>query len=483
MKNTFLIFAAWLISMATIGQTANKTALSPIKSIEVSGSCQIELKEGEEGIAMADGSLSASNYSFSDGKLRIFPGASSHNNTFTVWIVSEHFSALSCRGNSMVVSHETIYSRVLRLRADGRSSIRLHLESEYVQATAKAQAHIVLQGFAKKINAKTNQQAKLNIADLEYDRSYLIVNQQTQVDERKDTVYQSSGKHHSYVVTNKDDEAHIKLGELAVDVDGDSEQSRIRMGSHEWMIDEDGVEHKRYKRQGFTGHWKGLGIGINGYLNKDWGFELAPKDSYMELLWNKSINIDINLLQYNMKLSEQHNFGLVTGLGFSINNYRFNKSFTVATDSSQFYGYINKDIAVQKSKLVLNYLQVPLLLELHDRNPSPLTRHRWHVSAGFIFGLRIHAHQKTVFNETGKAFELRDPEDGHLISTAHSPNNRKVKVHQNFDLQPFKADVAVGLGWGIINVYAHLSLNKMFQSADSPQLHPITIGLMLTKLY
>jgi hypothetical protein len=208
-------------------------------------------------------------------------------------------------------------------------------------------------------------------------------------------------------------------------------------------------------------------------------YELPKEYEFMNLLWQKSANVDLNIFEQNINLSPNKNFGLVTGIGYSIHNFRFTKSFTVMQDSNFFSGTYNRGINVRKSKIVTNYITVPLLFELQDKNPSPLTKHRWHVNIGAIFGVRVHAHQKTYFNETNKEFELVDPVSGEVVAFATSPSKNKVKVHDDFYLRPFKVDASLRVGWGWINLYANISMTEMFSKNKGPKLYPFSVGIML----
>jgi len=189
-------------------------------------------------------------------------------------------------------------------------------------------------------------------------------------------------------------------------------------------------------------------------------------------------NVDINIFEQNIRLSHNGRFGLVTGIGYSIYNYRFTKSFTVM-DSSYFSGLYNKGINVRKSKIVTNYITVPILFEYQDKNPSPLTKYRWHVNLGAILGLRVHGHQKTYFDEANKEYNLVNPVTGEIDAIATSPSYPKSKVHDDFYLSPFKMDASLRVGWGWINLYANVSLIEMFTVGKGPKLYPFSVGIML----
>jgi hypothetical protein len=236
-------------------------------------------------------------------------------------------------------------------------------------------------------------------------------------------------------------------------ISGDS--TEISLGNAKLTVDDDGnVKLKRNRKNNFNGHWAGFDLGINGYLTPDNDFNLKPEDNYLDLRMEKSINVKLNFFEQNFTLVRDH-LGLVTGLGWEFNNYRFKDNVVLLENSD---GVLYQDIDniqnrdYSKSKLVVNYLNVPLMLEFQTNKFSK--PNSFHISAGMMFGLKVGSHTKMVYDSGNKQKE------------------------RNFaSLSPFKYDATVRLGWGVINLYADYSLGTMFKKDKGPELYPFALGI------
>ena len=134
------------------------------------------------------------------------------------------------------------------------------------------------------------------------------------------------------------DSTLISIGDIQVKVfEGDP--TTIKIGDRELEVDEEGnVDFKRNKSDRFDGHWGGFDMGINGYLNKDMGFDILEDDyKFLELRYEKSINVSLNFFEQNFNLIGK-NFGLTTGLGFEWNNYRFDDNIKIGRDNTGITG-------------------------------------------------------------------------------------------------------------------------------------------------
>lgn len=215
-------------------------------------------------------------------------------------------------------------------------------------------------------------------------------------------------------------------------------------------------KRKRYPRK-FNGNWGGVFLGFNNYLDARNQLGVPVGYEYLDAKFTRSLTFGLNLIEQNINIYKQK-VGLITGLGFQWNNYFFANNATIFGDSNIVYGgfdIVNAN-KYTKSKLTSTFITVPLILEYQTNS-----RHNsksFHINAGAIFGLRLASYTKIVMEESGK---------------------QKHKYHNDFHLNPFRADLTVGVGYGLINLVGTYSLTTLFKENKGPQLHPVSLGLYL----
>jgi len=208
----------------------------------------------------------------------------------------------------------------------------------------------------------------------------------------------------------------------------------------------------------FKIYWAGLGLGINGYLNANNQTKVPAGYNFLDLDYNKSINVSLNFWEQKIPLWKRH-INIVTGMGFDISNYRFTTNNSkLMTDTSFIAATYDTALTYKKNKLVTTYLNVPLLLQF-DTNPFGKHNKTVHFSAGVVGGMRIGSHTKQVYS-------INDVKD-------HS------KTHDNFDLSPFRYSAMARIGIGKLDLYASYALNGLFKKNEGPQLYPFTVGITL----
>jgi hypothetical protein len=229
----------------------------------------------------------------------------------------------------------------------------------------------------------------------------------------------------------------------------------------------------------FNGHWAGVGLGINSYVNKDFKMDLEPQYSYMDLNTARSLVVNLNPFELNLNLVKNH-FGLVSGLGFQLSNYYFTGNKVLISDSATLKAYKvtdanNTEISLVRNKLFVGYLNIPVLLEIQTN-----AKHRWnsfHFAVGVIGGVRIGAYTKQVYNTWNQTYYLTDDE-GKQIAFFYTDDCFS-RHHGSFHLETFKLDATARIGWSFLNFWATYSITPMFQKNKGPELYPWTIGIQL----
>lgn len=217
--------------------------------------------------------------------------------------------------------------------------------------------------------------------------------------------------------------------------------------------DDDHKDKHEKKHKKFDGHWNGIEFGMNNYLNSKNSTVLESNEKHMELYANKSWEFNLNLFEQNIPLYKK-NIGLVTGLGFQFNNYRFeNTNYLMATDSP--YYVIDTVNTYKKNKLATTYLVLPLILE---------------------FQIPVGEKERALFFGLGATGSVKLGSHTKLIDN----NDDKKKTHKDYNLSPFRYGLTARMGFGGLNLYANYSMVPLFEKNRGPELYPFSVGLSFT---
>jgi hypothetical protein len=252
----------------------------------------------------------------------------------------------------------------------------------------------------------------------------------------------------------KSDSTKIRIGKKSITIIDEDGNTTVKFPNRNHYDDWD-IEY--HHKPTFKGHWSGLEFGVNGFVDKNQSLTMKNELAWMDLKQARSWNINLNLLQYSIGFGTDK-IGLVTGLGFEFNNYHFsnpvsikmNEEGNTVVDTS----YSNFD--VQKSKLSTTHLTIPLLLEFQIPTGDP--GHRIFISGGVIGGLRLGAHTKVVYDDSGKQKDV----------------NR-----DDFNLSTFRYGFTARIGYRGLKLFANYYPVSLFEKDKGPQVYPFSVGLIL----
>lgn len=408
-------------------------------------------------------------------------------------------------GGATNITGETLFEAdEMEIIVSGAASVKMDIDVEYLETSTSGAADLTLSGRAGvhkvsvsgagslKANSLVSETANyavsgagdafLNVtgeldgttsgaADVRY-----IGNPTTSVVTKKE----SSDSRSNYYSYSYPDSTKVKIGNLNIEVYEDRDSVKVVIGNRELRVDDDGnVTFGRTKKKKFNGHWAGFEMGLNGYVNSDYNMNFPKEYEYMDLRMEKSVSVYVNFFEQNVALAKNQKWGMVTGLGFNWNNYRWSMDTQLNPDSAYLIGYIAEGISIRKTKLTMFYLNIPVIFEFQTNKYHK--KDSFHFGLGAIAGARLSSHTKTYFDEFNKEYELTqyDPVTDQYVPEYYttSPNTSKIKDFDDFYLQPFKFDATVRVGWGFINLFANFSLNQMFRKDKGPELYPWTAGI------
>jgi hypothetical protein len=218
--------------------------------------------------------------------------------------------------------------------------------------------------------------------------------------------------------------------------------------------DEEREERKSRNRNRFKGHWSGFEFGFNNYLTSENSLVMPNDIYYMTLHSSKSNNFNFNISQKSLGITRH--FGIVTGLGFNWNNYRFDGDNNIRKGAGGIIEELDPGETLKKSKLTSLYLTVPLLVELQ----IPADNNHINIAAGGIGAIKLGSHSKMVFD-----------------------NNDKVKANDDFSMNLFRYGATARLGFENFQLYGTYYFSPLFKEGKGPggyNLYPFEVGFAFT---
>jgi hypothetical protein len=233
------------------------------------------------------------------------------------------------------------------------------------------------------------------------------------------------------------------------------------------------------RKNKFNGHWAGIDLGWNGYVNSDFNMSFPQNEKFMDLNSSRSMTVDINPFELNLNLVKNH-FGITSGLGLTFNNYYFSNSTLLIPDSSKLVAYRMIDqngvkADMRTNKLTVMWITLPVLFEYQTN--SKMKWNSFHVTVGAIAGVRACSYTKQSFYPRNTTFYLQD-DNGDVVGSVFA-DEHATRTHNQYHLNPFKVDATFRIGWSFLNFYANYTITPMFQKDQGPQLYPWAVGITL----
>jgi len=294
LKGTFILSCFWVILMlnnSVMGQNEvirEARDLPAFDQIDVGGAFEVTLTIGEPQKVEVEARqkvIGQINTEVKDSKLVISSNRISGNTPLNLYITMPSLSRLEVHGAAEVKGENIIRADMLTIEVSGAASADLNLEVNTLRSEVSGAATLDLSGNAQQHSTNVSGAATLDARDLvtiSIDAD--VSGAGTANVNAKDVTGKTSGAGEIY--SNEESWEEIDSDQIIVDVDEDGDTTyihvpglgvevtesddsvKVRVGSRVIVIDEDGdVITRRCKEPKFNGHWAGVDLGFNGYVN------------------------------------------------------------------------------------------------------------------------------------------------------------------------------------------------------------------------
>lgn len=157
----------------------------------------------------------------------------------------------------------------------------------------------------------------------------------------------------------------------------------------------------------------------------------------------------------DMPFNKTRTWAIAVGLGYAINN--FNQNLQITENGSEHdYNLIDSEIAYDKNKIILHYVELPI--EIRWRTSTPQSHKFWRVYTGVKFSYLVFDRYK------------------------YADGDHKFSNSSNDDFNKLQYGIYLATGYNTWNLNVYYGLNPIFKSAklngEPIDMHTLNVGLM-----
>ena len=198
----------------------------------------------------------------------------------------------------------------------------------------------------------------------------------------------------------------------------------------------------------------GFNLGLNTWTHNG-NFNLTGQLNDLELKQPNSVEYTLLLIPTRIRLGHRSKWHLLTSANLQFQNYKFQERLTLEPHTPEFVYRIDPDRPLDRNKLSMTYLQLPLQLMYASDRRKP--REGFRIAAGPYVSYLLSAHTKQ--RESG---------------------SRKVRVRDDFNLDRFQYGIGGRIGYKWFELYANYGLTKLFEPVpNAPNLRSFSLGIRI----
>ncbi len=461
----FVLIGAPLLLIKQVKAQSNQP-LAEFSKIKADGNAIIELIFADRYSVYSEQKPNA-DIEVENGVLKI-----SGNGIYKVYTKS--IRAIDIDGAVQLKCKDTIIADDLIIELDGVSKADVIIKSNTLKAEADGTASLTLSGTvslaaieadgvaairAEKLTAKS---ATIKTDGVSMVRIHVTTNLTVNADGTSTVRFSGNPEFKNLNIDGASIVKSIDNGEefneqRALSVERD-DTTKIRFGSKKFMIIDSGKDSTREikAKKGMKNVYAGFELGIGSFITPDFAFTFDNNYKPLNTRMGNSWFFGLNLFEFDGHIIK-NKLAVTTGFGMTWSNYRFDGDnyLTPNNDSIMFTASNN---ALTQNKLYTYDLNAPVMIKFAPGRKGKSDK-GFHIATGLIFRYITTMQVRTESTANGY--------------------KQKVKIEDDFNINPFKVDATIRIGFDKIKVFANYSLTPYFSQNSVPDVRTFSAGVTL----
>lgn len=381
-----------------------------------------------------------------------------------------------------LVCLDTLKSSDLNIIMDGASKAHLIVSNNNIKVNMDGGANLILGGKATNAVIETDgavllDASKLSVKNMNIEadggshtKIFVTESLHAKADGASLVTYQGEPKNKIFSI---DGAGKIKSNtdEFTADLNinippfkniPEADTTRLKIGKRKFIIIDDDKADKEKpadnneKRRRMKRVFAGLETGVNALTTSSMNFTHGNDYKFLNTKVGSSWLYGINLFEFDGHIIK-NKLALTTGLGSQFSNYHFEGNSYI-TPNSDTLSSTDAGVALTKNKLYTYDINVPLLIKYAPGSKKE-AHGGFHIAVGAI--VRYTATAKVVTETTARGSEDR------------------LTFKDDFNINAFRVDGTVRLGYNKIKLFANFALTPYFNNNKAPDVRAFAAGIML----
>ncbi|HEU4717965.1 MAG TPA: head GIN domain-containing protein [Bacteroidia bacterium] len=467
MKKMALVIAGMAGMIFLHAQTPSETrTVDDFTGIKITAPVSLQLTQGDNNAVVVETNQEALKditTEVKDGILVI--GATTMKNVSdeaVVKVTVKNLTSLDAGSTSNVTTTNQLVADNLAITASDASVADLDVKAGNVKIVLSGAAKTKLSGTATSLDATLSGASQLKAYSMQAEKATITASGASvaHVSVTSAIMATASGAAEVHYQGNPVEKNIDASGAASVGVKGgDSDTASFHIsGKDVYVVDNDDDDERSPREKKADDKdfefWSGLDFGVNGYLTADNKLDLPQASSFMNLNYAKSYMFGWNIWQKNIHIY-RNNVNLGTGIGLNWYHYNFRESYSLQPDLP-FTTAVADSLNFTKNRLNMCYVGIPLFLEFNTNNSD--ARNSFHIGAGVNAGYNVFRNKlKQRYDYAGRVY--------------------KRKVVNDFNVDPFRIDAMLRIGYGNYTIFGAYSLTTLFEKSKGPTVYPFSAGI------